>query len=372
MTNPMQYTAPTDFSADWQLSPGELLADELKHRGISQTDFAARTSLSTKHVNQIIKGHVPLSSDAAIAFERALNVPATLWLKAEVAWRAAETARTSRESFAQFSGWLSQFPLQVLRKRGIISLQEDVGTQVDKLLRWFEVSDPHAFDRVRLQPEASYKRSQAFNVHPYATATWLRLAEVEAENLSKSAPIFSAKLLKAAARQLPALTTMDTKPAFIRAQEILREAGVLLVFVEEIEGTRISGASKLLESGHHMIALTGRFNTLDSFWFALAHEIAHVLLHPKRSTYIDVDLSVNDDEDEQESEANAYAERLFLPLEAKERLKNANSGQSITQLAKELKVAPFMLAGQYGHMTGQWRIVGKMRKRGNIAELLHG
>lgn len=368
----MQYTAPTEFSADWQLSPGELLADELKHRGISQTDLAARTSLSTKHVNQIIKGHVPISSDAAIAFERALNVPAALWLKAEAAWRAAETARRSRESFGQLSNWLSQFPLQVLLTRGIIGPQEDVGTQVDKVLRWFEVSDPHAFERVRLQSGASYKRSQAFSVHPYATATWLRLAEIEAEDLSKTAPIFSARLLKAAAAQLPALTTMDTKSAFLRAQEILGGAGVLLVFIEEIDGTRISGASKLLHSGHHMIALTARFNTLDSFWFALAHEIAHVLLHPKRSTFIDVDLSVNDDSDEQESEANAYAERLFLPLEAKERLRNAESGQSIAQLAKELKVAPFMLAGQYGHMTGDWRIVGKMRKRGNIADLLLG
>jgi HTH-type transcriptional regulator / antitoxin HigA len=369
-TNQVQHPMPAEFTADWQLSPGELLADELKHRGISQTEFAARTSLSTKHVNQIVKGHVNLSSDAAIAFERALNVPATLWLRAEAVWRAAETARTSRIALGQFANWLSQFPLQALFKRGIIAVQDDIGTQIDKLLRWFEVSDPQAFDRVRLQPEASFKRSQAFAVQPYATAVWLRLAEVEAEHLADSAGAFSTKLLKNAAHQLPALTTMDTKAGFVRAQEILKEAGVLLVFVEEIEGTRISGASKMLESGHHMIALTGRFKTLDSFWFAMAHEIAHVLLHPKRSTYIDVDLSVNDDDDEQESEANAYAERLFLPPEAKERLRSARSGQGILLLAKELQVAPFMLAGQYGHMTQQWKVVGKMRKRENLGEIL--
>lgn len=361
---------PADFVADWQLSPGELLADELRHRGLSQTEFAARTSLSAKHVNQIIKGHVPLSSDAAVAFERALSVPATFWLKAEATWRAAETARESRKALGEFGEWLSRFPLQTLLQRGIISAQAEIGTQIDSLLRWFEVSDPQAFDRVRLQPQASFKRSQSFTVHPYATAVWLRLAEREAELLSESAPSFSAKKLKSAALQLPALTILDTKAAFEQAQTLLREAGVLLVFVEEVDGTRISGASKMLESGHHMIALTGRFKTLDSFWFALAHEIGHVLLHPKRSTYIDVDLSVNDDDDEQESEANTYAERLFLPLEAKERLKKANSGQSIIQLAKELKVAPFMLAGQYAHMTGKWKIVGKMRKRADIAEIL--
>ena len=213
-TNHIQPPVPAEFTADWQLSPGELLADELKHRGISQTEFAARTSLSTKHVNQIVKGHVNLSSDAAIAFERALNVPATLWLRAEAVWRAAETARTSRIALGQFANWLSQFPLQTLFKRGIVAVQDDVGTQIDKLLRWFEVSDPHAFDRVRLQPEASFKRSQAFTVQPYATAVWLRLAEVEAERLAHSAGAFSAKLLKNAAHQLPALTTMDTKAGF--------------------------------------------------------------------------------------------------------------------------------------------------------------
>ena len=252
-----------------------------------------------------------------------------------------------------------------------IAAQDDIATRVDKVVRWFEVSDPSAFDRVRLQPEASFKRSQSYSVHPYATAVWFRIAELQALELGSSAGAFSPKRLRKAAQELPGLTLLDTPAAFTRAQDVLKEAGVLLVFTDEVNETRISGASRVLEDGNHMIAITGRFKYLDSFWFALAHEVAHVLLHPKRATYIDVDLSVNDDDDAQETEANTFAERLFLPLEAKEQLRAATSGRAITQLANELGVAPFMLAGQYGHMTKKWNIVGKLRQREDLAETLN-
>jgi HTH-type transcriptional regulator/antitoxin HigA len=368
MTPTTTPTVPTEFTPDWVLSPGELLLDELKHRSMSQTEFAARTSSSLKHINQIVKGHVPLTPDAAIAFERTLGISASLWLRTEASWRASISSRTSREALGQFGPWLARFPLATLVEKGIVDLQDDVSARVDKIVRWFEVSDPDAFDRVRLQPAASFKRSQAFSVDPYATAVWLRLAEVSASRLTRKA--FSSKSLKVAANALPALTRLDTKNAFTRAQELFAEAGVALVFMSEVSGTRISGASKLLDDGRPMIALTGRFKYLDSFWFAIAHEVGHVLLHPKRSTYIDIDDSVDDDADEQESEANSFAAGLFVSPQTKERLHLARSARAIEALATEAGVASFMLAGQYGHMTGNWPIVGKMRRRENLAEVL--
>lgn len=362
--------APAEFTPSWLLSPGELLADELKHRGMTQTDFAARTSLSLKHINQVIKGHVPLTPDAAIAFERSLGIPATLWLQSEAVWRAAASTRASREALKEFGSWLSKFPLDTLLQREVIDAHDDVATRVDKVIRWFEVSDPQAFDRVRLQPIASFKRSQAYTVQPYSTAVWLRLAEIKASKLAKNANPYSPKMLRTVAKEIPRLTQLDIKTGFERAQELLAQAGVLLVFVEEISGTRISGASKSMDDGRQLIALTGRLKRLDSFWFALAHEIAHVLLHPKRATYIDLDDTVDDDADAQESEANSFASNLFISSDVKERLRSAESGRAIEALANEVGVAPFILAGQYGHMTQRWHVVGKMRTTENLTALL--
>lgn len=55
--NPISTSTP-----DWAVAPGEILAEELKARGMSETEFAYHTSLGTKHVNQLIKRYFPLSA----------------------------------------------------------------------------------------------------------------------------------------------------------------------------------------------------------------------------------------------------------------------------------------------------------------------
>ena len=61
-----------------------------------------------------------------------------------------------------------------------------------------------------------------------------------------------------------------------------------------------------MDNDNPVIVYTGRYKRLDNFWFTLAHEIAHVLLHLKG------DLCFIDDEshsnDAAEKEANELAQ----------------------------------------------------------------
>jgi len=355
--------ALSNFTPDWAIAPGEVLAEELKARGMSQTDLAHRTSLSIKHVNQIIKRNAPLSADVALSFERALGIPAKLWLQTEAAWQAHTTAIAARSSSSTFHSWLTRFPLAALATRGVIGLRDDTATQVEDLLRFFRVTDPAAFDKVCLQPQVNYKRSQTNKLDPYATATWVRLAERAAQDLAEDAPLYAPKALRAAARDIPAFTKMPLVEGFRAARDRLRQAGVLLVFVEPLDKTGLFGISKSLDDGRHMIGLTGRMKTLDSFWFALAHEIAHILLHPKRATFIDTSTSVaNDDEDEQESEANKFASALYLSPALREELFAAGPA-AIARIAAQASVDRAIIAGQYAHQTGDYALMNKYRPR---------
>jgi HTH-type transcriptional regulator/antitoxin HigA len=60
--------------------PGEILAETLAERRMSQTEFARRTGLTPKHINRIIRGKAGYSADVALRFERVLGVSANLWL----------------------------------------------------------------------------------------------------------------------------------------------------------------------------------------------------------------------------------------------------------------------------------------------------
>lgn len=364
-----QEESSSTFAPDWAVAPGEILAEELKARAMSQTDFAYRTSLSIKHVNQIIKRNVPLSADVALSFERALGIPAATWLQIEALWQAHNSAVVAKNAMSNHTSWLSHFPLAALIERKVLNRQDDPPTHVEQLLRFFQVTDPAAFDKVWLQPQVNYKRSQTNKLDPYATATWIRLAEREAQSMAIGAPEYSSKQLRAAARDLPNITSMPLLAGFDAAQRKLRDAGVLLVFVEPLDKTGLFGISRTLDDGRHMIGLTGRMRAFDSFWFAVAHEIAHILLHPKRSTFIDTKTSMaDDDHDDQESEANQYASDLFLPAAARERLLAAGPS-GIQQAAEETGSAVAIVAGQYAHLAHAYPAMSKYRPRIDDAQI---
>jgi HTH-type transcriptional regulator/antitoxin HigA len=137
----------------------------------------------------------------------------------------------------------------------------------------------------------------------------------------------------------------------------------MLVFVEPLDKTGLFGISKTLDDGRHMIGLTGRMKAFDSFWFALAHEVAHILLHPKRATFIDTKTSLaNDDDDKQEAEANRFASDLYLPSPLRERLL-ASGPAALAQIATEAGIATAIVAGQYAHLEDAYPQMSKHRPR---------
>lgn len=84
----MTNTTENRFTPDWVSPPGETLADILKERKITRTEFASRMSLSKKTINQLIKGKVEITIRIAYKMELALGVPsARFWIERERLYR---------------------------------------------------------------------------------------------------------------------------------------------------------------------------------------------------------------------------------------------------------------------------------------------
>ncbi len=75
------------FSPDWVSPPGETIADLLEERNWPQAELAQRLGYTPKHLNQLIKGEVPLSEDAAMRLECVLGSSAGFWLAREARYR---------------------------------------------------------------------------------------------------------------------------------------------------------------------------------------------------------------------------------------------------------------------------------------------
>ena len=69
---------------DYRLSdpehPGIILQEELKSRGIRQKDFCAQIGVQPSFLSALIHGNRNITAEIASRLERALDIPATVWL----------------------------------------------------------------------------------------------------------------------------------------------------------------------------------------------------------------------------------------------------------------------------------------------------
>jgi HTH-type transcriptional regulator / antitoxin HigA len=349
---------PPELEPDWSIHPGIILRHILEQRGIRQAELAERTGLSAKHINQIVTGSIGISGDVALLLERALDTDARFWTRADADYQAYTSKQNAMARLPEYSAWAARFDTATLRRYSITSPGEDPAAAVEKILRFFKVASPDAFEQVWLRPRVSFRRSQAFTVAEQNTALWLRLVERTAEPLT--VPPLRPGLLRKAARTIPAMTNLSITDGFTAARAALAEAGVILTFVREIPETRVCGATWWLSAHQPVIALTARGRKPDTFWFNLLHETAHVLLHPRRTTFLDLDLD-KEDSNPAEHQADAFAEDTLLPPAARTQIARATTREQLLLLAARLGVGVTIIAGHHGHATGRWNIGGTLR-----------
>jgi HTH-type transcriptional regulator/antitoxin HigA len=328
------------FRPDYAIPPGDTLRDRLAEMNLSQAELAARAGLSTKHVNQIMQGIAPITLETAIALDRITGVPASIWNRREADYREALLRSKPRVLSEDDRAWLDTLPTKELKKRGCLPDEKDPGRLFDAVLSFFGVADRAAHERVWRVPVASFRRSAAYKSAPGSVVSWLRIAQLEAQD-SKVAP-YSASAFRKVLREIRSLTA-DGDPNDI--VDLCATAGVVVVFVSEVKGCRISGAAWWTSPSRAVIALSDRYKKDDRFWFSFFHEAAHILLHSKKETFVDDDS----DDDVIEEEANTFAADFLVPPDYKPRLYRLTNDSEAVAFAQDIGVAPGIVVGRLQH-----------------------
>lgn len=74
--------------------PGELIKDELKERGMTQKQLAAETGIKPSVLSETINGKRSLSLNVAVALEKAMGIPADIWMNMQTQYNL-DTAQIS-------------------------------------------------------------------------------------------------------------------------------------------------------------------------------------------------------------------------------------------------------------------------------------
>jgi HTH-type transcriptional regulator/antitoxin HigA len=152
------------------------------------------------------------------------------------------------------------------------------------LLRFFAVSTPEAWKEQWLAPRASFRRSPTYASHAEALSVWLRWGERQASVVTVLP--FDARKLRAILPRIRELALMHPLALHQRLTEELAQSGVILLLIPELPGTRVMGAIHWIGT-NPVVQLSLRHKSDDQFWFALFHELAHVLNGERRHVYLD-------------------------------------------------------------------------------------
>jgi HTH-type transcriptional regulator/antitoxin HigA len=336
----MSDRATSQFRPDYVSPPGETLRDVIADQSVSQAELAARAGLSTKHVNQIMQGIAPITLETSIVLERVTGVPAGFWNRREANYRERLLKAKGRTLDTADEEWLRSLPIRELQDRGRLPRETDPTRVFDAVLSFFGVADRQAYKRIWNGPVASFRRSQAFSSHPGAVVSWLRIAQLDAQPATVEP--YSAATFRKVLRKLRSLTA-DGDPNEIVAR--CAAAGVVVVFVPEVTGCRISGAAWWANPARAVIALSDRYKKDDFFWFTFFHEAAHLLLHSKKDTFVDD----GKDADMFEDEANRWASDFLIPPDRAKELQTLKSDLDVQRFAADVGIAPGIVVGRMQH-----------------------
>ena len=340
------------YSPDYATPPGWTLEEKLEELSMSQAELARRTGLSTKHVNQIVRGKVPITTDTALRLERATGVPDRLWNNLESRYQEHQARLAEEAHLAEQVDLLEKLPIASMVDLGILTKRADSVTRLREVFAFLGVSDRSAWDATLDHYRVAFRKSRAYESNDGAIAVWLRMGEIAASRID-CAP-WNPDRFREALTAVRALTR-ETDPG-IWHPDLVAEcaaAGVCVVVTHEIEGARTHGATRWLLSGRPLIQLSLRFRWSDIFWFTFFHEAKHVLDGSKRAIYVEQRNGDIEEQSEEERRADEFASNFLIPREQAPLLRTIRSLDEVELFADDLGIHPGIVIGRLQH-EGIW------------------
>lgn len=287
------------------IPPGQILGMELEARGWTQKDLAEIIGRPYQAVNEIIRGKKRITPETARELAQAFGTSPELWMNLEADYRLQISEQSTKEEhIARRSKLFSKLPLTEIFKRGWIEKTSDLDDLEKRVCSFLGIASIDAMP----VPVVKYRQSVRSEPEIISELAWLK--RVEYLTSQQSVKDFKRSKLEKA---IPALLEHSLRAEDVaQVPEFLLDLGIHFIIVPHLKKTYLDGAYFVYDS-HPVLALTLRYDRIDSFWFTLMHELAHVILDHQE--HLDDLYSEDRESDAEEEEANTWARKTLIDEE---------------------------------------------------------
>lgn len=335
------------MSGEYLVPSGRLIKDYLDEYNISQKSLSSRTGMSEKHISNVINGNSRLTEEFVLKLEKVLtNINASYWLNYEAKYReyiARQEEKVDLENL-DLESIASRFRFKEIFKGLDLSIVE----QAVEMLKLLKISSFSQFEKVYGDFSVDFMEDGG---ESEAIAIWLGLceSEVEIQNAYLTEIEFDRKKLENALDRFRVLANnKETEKSIASCRKLCNRLGIYFVVCEAITNSKVRGALTTYNN-HPAIYISGRFKSHAHIWFAIIHELSHLLLYyDKKELLISYDEEVEDD---MESKANQHTRNILVSAQAYQEFINDGrfNKENVVSFSQSQDILPEFVVGFLQH-----------------------
>ena len=245
-----------------------------KQKGITQEDFAKRMDTTPKNLSLLVRGEQSLSIDVAMKLSRMLGTSVDYWLNLQRAYdsliaqcKSEEELKREREivKYLDYNYFIKNFELEDLTGKR--------DEQIQRVREFMKVATLSVLAKKGMSVEFLGDENELSEAEIIKANSMVQIAINKA--LEIEAPRFNKKKFEKAVQNISVIRENKSE-TYTSLYNELFSAGVILVVLPGIPGTKTEGATKKL--GNNVVLMVNDKNLcMDRFWCVLFHEIKHIM-----------------------------------------------------------------------------------------------
>ena len=343
------------FSPD----PISAIKFRMEQQGLKNKDLIPYIGSKSK-VSEVLSGKRALSLNMIRKLNEGLGIPAEVLIQ--------ETGKVLPDSSIMKHG--INFPFTEMFRRGWFkdffngTLNAAKEFKEELLIQFI---GPFKINDFALCYNRKSDNTNAENIDDILMAWRIRVMNIAA---SEKLPVWNKEnLTEEFFSELAKLSYLQEGPKL--AKEFLNKAGIHFVIENHLEKSHLDGSSMLMPDGSPLIALTLRHDRLDSFWFTLFHELAHVKQHLSENNTAYFDDMYNEMSKKIEKEADSYAKEMLIPsqLWKSSGLRITSTASDIKEFASKYRISPSIPAGRLRFENKNYSVFTNLIGNGAVREM---
>lgn len=323
-----------------------LFNQKLAETGLRNKNVSELLGIERNSLNPIIDGtaqHPKVQNLLKVAEFLGLDFEGILaaFMRSNPSEELKDLERARKASFVT-----THFDLPRLKKVGFLERVDDLGHIEERICRYFSIPTVYAYATV--EAPRLYSKTKVDPVGQMREF-WVKSAYGHFERLQDDRP-YDRDLLRTAI--IPKLRgyTRNVERGLVTVIKALYNVGITVLFQQHLANTQVRGATMVLK-GKPCIVITDLNKNYATIWFALVHELYHVL-YDLESIASTMAYHLTGDEDLLliEDKANAFArELLFSDQRVRYIAPLIHNEVAVTQYAEEAGVHPAIVYAFYQH-----------------------